>query len=474
MTTVTIRRFGDSTFVKLSVLAMLILLMLIPVALVTSLVQERSHRQQQVQWEIAGVWGGAQTLLGPVLTVPYDTVEEHVTVTKQAGEIAPAASPATVERTQRTIRRHRHFLPADIAWNGELKPDIRYRGMFQVVVYEAHIEARGTLIRPAFDPHEGTPDWSEATLSLGVTDVRGLQQKITLAWQDSALGFLPGTSDIQALGGGIHAPLSALADAEPGEPLHFSFSLVLRGSGSLRFLPAGEETRVDLRSSWSDPGFTGAFLPTERAIEDPGFRASWNVPFFGRAFGQEWHGETIDQQMLTASTFGVDLVLPADAYQQTERSVKYAVLFILMTFGTFFLLELLSPARLHAVQYLLVGFALVLFYVLLLALSEHLGFGLSYILASSATSLLIGAYGRSILMNTRWAGLLILCLGGLYSYLYVLLRLEDLALLLGALGLFAGLAVVMRLTRNLDWHSLRFRTTESPESSAEPTPETTA
>ncbi len=460
MSTKSIRRLGDSTLVKLLALGFLVLLMLIPVAQVTGLVRERMARQQGVQTEIANLWGPSQTLLGPVLTVPFVSLEEEVTVKQGEDGVADT----TVERTQRKVHHRLQVLPTEIAWEGSIEPQIRHRGLFQVVVYEAKLKAHGTFVRPAWDGLDGTPDWSRAALSLGVSDVRGLQDRIELIWGDGARGFLPGTVDPEGLGGGIHAPVPtwqgrAWDAVAPGESIPFQFELAIRGSGQLLFLPAGEDTRVTLTSTWPDPGFTGAFLPAERTVSEAGFEASWQVPFFGRAYGQRWVDHAVEAYTLHSSVFGVDLVLPADAYQQTERSVKYAILFVLLTFGTFFLLELLSPVRLHAVQYLLVGFALVLFYVLLLAVAEHLGFGKAYILAAVAISILISAYARSILMSARWALILLACLGSLYGYLYVLLRLEDFALLLGAAGLFVALALVMRLTRDLDWHTLEFRGT---------------
>lgn len=219
---------------------------------------------------------------------------------------------------------------------------------------------------------------------------------------------------------------------------------------------------MELSSPWRSPGFTGAFLPAARKIGPEGFTAAWQVPYFGRSYGQLWTDGEVSEDQLTDSAFGVSLVLPADAYQQTERAVKYAVLFILLTFGTFFLLELLSPVRLHAVQYLLVGFALCVFYVLLLALGEQLGFPLAYAIAACATAGLIAAYSRSILASRRWAAVVLAALLGLYGFLFVLLRLEDYSLMLGAVGLFAALAVLMRLTRNLDWYSLTFRPAGAP------------
>jgi inner membrane protein len=328
-----------------------------------------------------------------------------------------------------------------------------------VVVYEARLEVDGVFVmpRPVETDGEVQVAWDRAALAVGIPDVRGLQERASLTWGERESRFLPGSGRTAVAGPGIHAPLPALDGVAPGERIPFSFELVLRGSGELRFLAAGEETRVSMASSWASPSFDGAFLPARRKVTRDGFTAAWRVPYFGRSYGQTWTGDEVTAEQLTGSAFGVSLVLPADAYQQTERSVKYAVLFILLTFGTFFLLELLSPERLHAVQYLLVGFALCVFYVLLLALGEHLGFGLAYAAAAAATAILVAGYSRSILGSRRWAAVVLAALAVLYGYLYVLLRLEDFSLLLGALGLFAAIALLMRLTRHLDWHSLTFR-----------------
>jgi inner membrane protein len=455
------RRWADSTFVKLAVLALLVLVLLIPVSRVTSLVRERMERQDQVAGELAGTWGGAQSLLGPVVTVPYTVTEEWVTVERTAADrrVRVDGDGEVVERTRSTTTSHLLYaLPAEVSWRARVEPEIRYRGLFQVVVYEAHLTASGVFVSPPIgEAGNDRAAWDRATLVVGLPDVRGLQRRARLTWGDREIEFLPGTGTADAVGGGIHAPLPDWGEAPAGTQVPFSFELVLRGSGDLRFLPAGEETRVEMSSPWRSPGFTGAFLPADREIGPDGFTAAWRVPYFGRDYGQTWTDAEVDTAQLAGSTFGVSLVLPADAYQQTERSVKYAVLFILLTFGTFFLLELLSPDRLHPVQYLLVGFALCVFYVLLLALGEHLGFAVSYAVAAAATVALIAAYSRSLFGARRWAAVVAAALAALYGYLFVLLRLEDFSLLLGALGLFAALALLMLLTRRLDWYSLTFR-----------------
>ena len=436
-------RSGVLSALKLLVLGGLVLVLLIPVATVLGLVREREGRAAEVRREIGERWGGEQTLGAAVLTLPYHGLE--------------AGRPAV---------RQLHLLPAEVHWQGELTPHIRNRGIFEVPVYEARLRATGWFAPRALAPLGVEPAsvlWDRATLTLGVSDLRGIQERVELEWPGGGgrrLPFLPGSASPEALPTGLQVPLGGLGLGAASDRLPFSFEIVLRGTETLSFLPLGEVTTVRLASPWPDPGFSGAFLPRQRRLGPEGFSARWEVPYFGRGYPQAWRdgGEQPRQLagLVPSSAFGVTLVRPADQYQQTERSAKYAVLFILLTFTTLFLLELLSPVRLHPVQYLLVGFALCLFYVLLLALGEHLGFPAAYATAAAAVVALVTLYARSLLGSWRRIAPLALALAGLYGFLYSLLVAQDYALLLGAAGLFLVLALVMYLTRHLDWWSLRF------------------
>ncbi len=454
------RRWTESTPIKLAVLGLVVLALLIPVAQVTGLIRERAQRKTEVADEVAGVWGGAQALTGPILVLPYrevikPTEEDLKAAAKDRRELP---EPVIVPWTG-------YFLPRTIAWRGTIEPEIRKRGIFEAVVYQTRLTVEGTFAAPDLAALGIKPDdevlWNQARLVVGLSEVRGLQERAVLSWAGKPHPFLPGTTQTQLLPVGLHAPLAlaptALAGAGAEGLVPFSFELVLRGSGDLHFFPAGEETSVALTSPWASPSFGGAFLPASHRITEQGFEATWKIPFLARGVPQQWAGEQVNSFQLSAASFGVSLFLPADDYQKTERSVKYALLFILLTTLTFFLIELVSPVRLYAMHYLLVGFALVLFYLLLLALSEHLGFGLAYALAAAGCSGLIAGYAKSLLRSASWAGLLLACLATLYGYLYLLLQAEDYALLMGAIGLFAILGLVMFLTRRLDWRRLEFR-----------------
>ncbi|HUE30352.1 MAG TPA: cell envelope integrity protein CreD [Verrucomicrobiae bacterium] len=299
--------------------------------------------------------------------------------------------------------------------------------------------------------------WDEVSLSVGVPDLRGVAKEPRVAWDGQEVGFQPGAGDVDLFCTGMHVAVPSLRPG--GKALHtFSFELTLAGSEALAFVPVGKETEVSLASTWRDPSFTGAFLPSERTVDERGFRATWKVSYFARSFPQRWQrgapAAATLQKQTEVSAFGLRLLDPVDFYRQSDRAVKYAALFVLLTFLTFALFEVLQPLRIHPVQYLLVGFAMCLFYLILLAASEQVGFALAYGVGAGATIALVAGYATRVLAGRRRGGVMGALLAGLYGYLYVLLQLEDYALLLGTVGLFAILATVMWVTRDLDWYAV--------------------
>lgn len=440
---------GLGSALKLAVLGFLVLILLIPIASLVSLVRERQSRQWEVGREIAASWGGEQTLLGPVLALVYD--RPHRVERLENGKVT-----TTVE----TWREVAFVLPEAAGWRGELVPELRSRGIFDVVVWSGDLTVEGTFRLPTAE-ELGDPAITlrpgDSRLAVGISDVRALVRGLTLTAGAREIPFEPGTGDAaEVVDQGISAPLP---DLTLGGELPFRFALALRGTEKLHVLPAGVETTLELTSTWASPSFSGAFLPAERNLRPEGFTARWVVPYYGRGVPQRWSAGTDQKAALAASTFGVTLVRPADGYQRCERAVKYAALFVVLTFGLLFLLELVSPERLHPAQYLLVGFALCLFFLLLLALSEHLSFALAYGLAAVAITTLVGAYTGAVLGSAARATAAAAALAALYGYLYVLLQLADLSLLFGALGLFTILATLMWATRRLDWYQLRFKAT---------------
>lgn len=434
------KRFRDSAVVKIVVIGGLTVLLLIPLLMVSSLVSERQARRRSAADEMASIWGRSQVLGGPVLVVPY---LRHFKNDKGV---------------MMTLTSSAFFLPERLSIEGNVDTQKRNRGIFEVAVYRTGLHWRGTFQQPSFDAWRIPPEdvvWQDAYLAVGVPDMRGITSGVALTWGQRTLQLAPGGGEPGLWDSGLKVPIPGLAEGKPRDAYAFAFDLGLNGSQSLSFLPMGKETTVALNSNWPSPSFTGAFLPGRRHVRGTGFDALWNVSWFGRGYPQQWREEEAAQmkeaRALETSAFGVELFQSVDAYQQTERSIKYGVLFLVLTFLTFFLYEQFNPFSLHPVQYLLVGFALCLFYLLLLSISEHAPFGLAYLVASTATVLLIGGYSVAILRGALRALLMTVVLGVLYGYLYVLLRLEDYALLLGSAGLFVILALVMYLTRRIDW-----------------------
>jgi len=431
---------GGSPLSRLAAIAILTVSFLLPIAWIGDLVSERMARRDVAVVEVSQKWGAVQRLTGPALVVPYT----HKW-TERDGK-------AVVEKSQlRTLT----ILPSELSARARIDGAERYRGIFAVPVYRASVEIGGVFAMPSLADLRIDPalvEWSRSQLVLGIADVHAIQSRATAAWGGAELPFRsgPGSSDLKA---GIHAPI---AKPFAGPMARFVLQVDLNGSSGLYFTPVGEQTTVTVDSNWPSPSFQGNWLPGEHSIGADGFRARWQIPFLGRNQAPAWTSaspHTLSD--LGDAAFGVDLVTPVDAHRMSERSVKYARLFVLLTFGVIWLIEVLTGVRVHPIQYLLIGGALCTFYLLELSLAEHLGFATAYLLAGTAVVGLVGLYAAVALRGWSRALAVGCTIGGLYGYLYVLLTNEDYALLLGSLGVFAAVAVTMLLTRKVDWYAER-------------------
>jgi inner membrane protein len=437
--TATTRRLRYPAIVELIILAGMVVVLMIALLIIGGLISERAQRAAAVRSDIASSWGQRQTVAGPVLVIPF--VVRYVDNTGKP--------QARIERAR--------FLPQRLKTSGRLHPQRRHRGIYDTVLYRADLNVAGSFPRPDFSMWNVPPEdirWNEAIITIGISDLRGIGGNPSFKWNGRDLAFAGGSGDARLWTTGLAAPV-ALAATDAQKEYPFSFNLRLNGSEEIRFLPLGGETVVELTSAWPDPSFAGAYLPESREVSPNGFKARWSVSSLARSYPQQWR-ETGEENAnafaaIAPTAFGVGLFSPVSHYQKTERSIKYGALFIVLTFLTFFLYELLSPVTLHPVQYFLVGGALCLFYLLLLSISEQAPFAVAYAIASIATIALISLYGAALLRSRMrtlgLAGVLTL----LYSYLYVLLQLEDWALLMGSIGLFIILAFVMYATRRIDW-----------------------
>lgn len=430
----------NSPLWRACLLGLLVLLLQIPILLIHGVVSERRTRQQEATREVTSKWGREQSLAGPRMVIPY---------------LERRSEPASEgERSTRTEVSYGHFLAERLSVSGRADTHLRYRGIFEVPVYRLTLELRGTFAEPDFSQWGVRPEdvlWDRAHLSVNISDARAIRNAAVLSWNGESLPFQPGSGESSGDLPGIQAGLQGRLK---GTAFDFEFPLELNGSGAVFFAPFGKQTTVELQSDWPHPSFQGNWLPAERTVTDRGFEATWSVPFLGRGYPQRWTTETAPTST-SPSRFGLTLATPVDPYRMVDRSVKYAILFLALTFITLWLYEVLSGLRIHTLQYLLLGAGMCLFYLLVLSLSEHLGFGPAYALASASTVVLLAGYSLSVLGKPRGAALMAAILGLLYGYLYILLRNQDYALLVGALGLFLALAVTMYLTRHLDWRALK-------------------
>lgn len=427
--------FKNSISIKLISIGFLILLLMIPTSMIESLIREREMTRNSVVNEINSKWGNRQTVAGPILTVPYRTYY------KDSKEI-----------TRVTIN-YAHFLPDDLVINGEITPEIRYRGIYKVVVYNSLLNFSGNFSRPDFAEWgigNQNVDWDDAYISIGIPDMRGIQENIIVNWSGKNLVVNPGITNNAVLSSGVSTKVPILSDDSLNTGYSFSFEINLNGSRELNFIPLGKETNVILISDWQHPSFAGSFLPDEREITEDGFSAHWKVLHLNRNYPQKWLGDGYD---IGQSEFGVYLLFPVDQYQKSMRSAKYANMFLFLTFLIFFFVEIINKMRIHPLQYLLVGFAMCIFYSLLISLSEQMNFNYAYLIASVGIVTLITAYSRSIFKDFRLTLLMGMVLVALYIFLFTILQLQDYSLLLGSIGLFLVLGIVMYLSRKVEWYT---------------------
>ncbi|MCU1717797.1 cell envelope integrity protein CreD [Pseudomonas sp. 5P_3.1_Bac2] len=433
---------------KLGTIALLMLLLLIPLLMIDGLVSERQEQRAEVVQDIARSSSYSQQLIGPILIVPY---------TKRWQQWKTRASTGERYQAELSESGRLYFLPERFELNGQISTEQRARGIYQALLYRSDNQISGHFQLPArlgLGDELGLYQFGQAFLSVAISDVRGISNDLQLRFNQQDLPFAPGSGD-EHFANGVHALLPAL-DTAGGQPLAFAFELKLQGTQQLSITPVGRQSSVQLRADWPHPSFVGEYLPLSRQVNEQGFSAQWQTSFFASGLEDALQLCVTQQrcEQLEDRHFGVSFVEPVDQYLKTDRAIKYALLFITLTFALFFLCEVLKRLAVHPVQYALVGLALALFYLLLLSLSEHLGFVLAYALAASACVLLLGFYTRFVLRSARlglgFAGVL----SALYGVLFVLLGSEDYALLLGSLLVFGVLAVVMWLTRKLDWYSV--------------------
>lgn len=426
-------------YFKVGIIIIIGLLLLIPTTMIKNLIREREHTQERAIHEVSSKWGEEQTITGPFITVPYNRYIKRYSKKDSADKIIK-------------IIEYIHFLPTELLINGTINPERRYRGIYEIVVYNSVLNISGSFNNMTFADFDipfQDIQFDKATLSIGISDLRGIENQVSLNWNNDLHSFNPGTVTNEIIESGINTNVNI--NNNDSSSYVFSLNIDLKGSQQLYFTPVGEITDVTVESEWNNPSFNGAFLPDHRTVSDTGFTANWNILHLNRNFPQKWTGIN---NKTDESAFGIDLLLPVDSYQKSMRSVKYALLFIGFTFIVFFFVEVLNKVFIHPVQYILVGIALVVFYTLLLSISEHLPYNVAFIISAFATLLLIIGYIKAILKSNQLTFLIGGILTILYTFIFVIIQLQDFALLIGSIGVFIILGLVMYFSRKIDWYNL--------------------
>ncbi|SEM78834.1 inner membrane protein [Pseudomonas sp. ok272] len=437
-----------SLAIKLGAIALLIVLLMIPLLMIGSMIFDRQQLRDGVLEDIARSSSYSQQVTGPLMVVPY----RKVVRSWKLNEKTNARYQVTSQE-----RGKLYFLPDRFELDGKAQTELRTRGIYQARLFHADSRISGGFSVPE---HLGIKeDFADYTfdapyLAVGISDIRGIENALQLELNGQRLDFEPGTQE-EWLGEGVHVVLPALNALKASE-VDFGFDLRLQGTGQLTITPVGKASKVSLAANWPHPSFIGNYLPAQREVSASGFTAHWQTSFFSTNL-EEALGSCLERsscEEFKSRSFGVSFIEPVDQYLKSDRAIKYALLFIVLTFAGFFLFEVLKGLAVHPVQYALVGVALAFFYLLLLSLSEHIGFALAYLISASACVLLVGFYVGHVLHSALHGLSFSAGLAALYGLLYGLLSAEDYALLMGSVLLFGLLGVFMVLTRKLDWYGI--------------------
>lgn len=432
--------FGESIVVKLALIGFLTLLLLIPSEWIQSLIKERQNRQDEVITEISDKWSGTQLVEGPIMVIPYKAVVSQKDIN---GKMSFTESLTNI-----------YILPEMLNIVSKVNPEVLHRGIFDAVVYNTKISVTGQFSALELKKSGINPamiQWDKAKVAIGLSDLKGLKNNPAIKLGDATYNVEPDFTSLKLFSNN----LIVLTDLSAGKntALNFSFDLDFRGSSELNFQHLGKNTTVKIEGKWNNPSFTGRNLPEQRAVSENGFSATWKMPYFTRLFPQQW--EDVNTKLNTeknGGAFGVKFILPVDQYQKTMRSAKYSILIILLTFISLFFTEMLNKKKVHLLQYVLIGAAMTIYYTLLLSFTERVGFNFAYLIASIATVTLISIFITMLLNNKKPAIIFGTILTIFYGFVYVIIQLQDLALLFGSIGLFIIISVLMYLSAKMDWN----------------------
>ena len=437
--------FFQSNTARMIMVGMLTLILLIPLFFVQDLIKERSIRQKEVVSETTGKWGKNVYFYGPIIKVPYKTYTETVSINEKT-------KVATTEKT--TATEYAYFFPQTLKNNSDVTTKPLKRSNYESVVFTAKMKFEGNYLKPDFSP-KNIPDadieWNKATILIHTTNLKSIRDEVKIKLGANSYVFEPvyntEKDSVEALETGY---IDAIA-LHDNVSTNFNFNITYNGSGQIKMVPIGKTTDAHMTSNWNSPSFTGNFLPDDKTkvITDKNFVADWKVLHINRAFSQQSFEVLPD---LKQYAFGVDFYLPVNQYVQNDRASKYGFLVIGLTFLIFFLIQTISKIKIHIFQYTMIGLALIMFYTLLISITEHSSFMLAYLISGVSVIALISLYSVSILKNRKFPVFIALSLTALYGFIYVIIQLENYALLFGSIGLFLILGAVMYFSRKIDWN----------------------
>ncbi|KIP74878.1 membrane protein [Vibrio alginolyticus] len=433
---------------KFAFVLFLFVLLQIPLSMVTGLISERSYRQDEVRNDIARSSSGEQRIIGPFIMVNY--------------------TETSYRDDKVQIKERRKFLlPSTFDMSANLDSFEKYRGIYRARLYKAQVALKGTFDADDLAALQGL-DIENMSLVVGIEDSRGLIRLDDMTMASADIEVVPGTG-LNQLPQGFHSALT-LTDLNIEQPLAFDLNFLLQGMGQLQVTAIGSQTTVELSSAWAHPSFIGDYLPVSSEVSEDGFNAQWASNNFSTNIAQLFQSCLSSNHAcheLEQRQMGVDLIDPVDHYLKSHRAVNYSLLVITLVFASFFLLELFQARPVHPVQYGFIGLALALFYLLLISMSEHLGFNWAYVVSAVASTGLLSVYVSGMLSNTKHGAIFGVCLLTLYGLLFGLLQAESYALVMGTLLCFAILSFTMVITRNIDWYARNKKEEESAKANHE-------
>lgn len=438
------KTFFQSTTAKMIMVGFLTLVLLIPLFFVQDLITERSQRKNEVTREVSNLWGSDIQFYGPILKIPYTSYDNYnVTDTKTGASIIQ----------KKATTNYAYFFPNELTNSSKvMKNESLKRGIFNPIVFTANMNFKGNFTSPDFAKLNIAPEnilWDKASIIVKTTNLKSIKSELKVELNSQKLSFEPQNNDKTDYSL-LSTSVFDYKSLATNDKINFNFNIVYNGSNSLKFVPIGKVTNVTIDSDWQSPSFEGTFASndTTKSISATGFHADWKVLDINRTFSQQYSNVLPD---LDDYLFGVKLIETVDEYQQNERVSKYGFLVIGLTFLIFFLIQSISKINIHIFQYSMIGIALIMFYTLLISITEHSSFSLAYGISGIAVVALITLYSVSILKNKKFPMFIATSLSVLYAFIFVIIQMEDYALLAGSIGLFFILAAVMYFSRKIDW-----------------------